>query len=104
MSGVDVRARWEELRSKMYERCPADVRINFHQLVPGRSWILVGKGGRRGWMKFIGHRDTSSIWVSDNIDGASIALLRVYVLGVHTLPELAVQLKMLCDKSGQVHS
>ena len=42
--------------------------------------------------------------MSDDINGASIVLLRVYLLGVHTLPELAVQLKMLCDKSRQVYS
>jgi hypothetical protein len=53
-------------------------------------------------MKFMGHRDTASIRVIDAKDGATVVLFHVYVLGVHTLPEHAVRLKLVCDKSRNV--
>ena len=99
MSGLTAHARLAELSSKLYETRPAGSRVNVHQLVPGRSWVLVGRGGRRWWVKFLEHRDLASIRAIEP-DGSVIVLGRVHVLGVQTLSEQAVLLKVLSDKKG----
>ena len=96
MSGLTAHARLEEFSSKLYETRPAGTRVNLHQLVPGRSWVLVGRGGRRWWVKFLEHRDLSSIQALSP-DGGVIVLGRVHVLRVQTLSEQTVLLK-LSDK------
>lgn len=90
-------ARLIELRSKLYETHPVGMRLNLHQLVPGRSWVLVAREGRRWWVKFLEHRDQISMRVM-NSDGSVIVLGRVHVLGVQTLCEQAVSLKLKSDK------
>ena len=94
---TDMHARLAGLRSKLYETRPTGMRVDLHQLVPGRSWVLVGREGRRWWMKFLEHRDLWSIQAID-VDGAVVVLGRVHVLGVQTLSEQAVLLKLLSDK------
>ena len=94
---VDLHARLAELSSKLYETRSAGTRVNLHQLVPGRSWVLAGRGGRRWWVKFLEHRDLASIRAIES-DGSVIVLGRVHVLGVRTLSEQAVMLKVLSDK------
>ena len=91
-----MHARLAELSSKLYETRPAGTRVSLHQLVPGRSWVLVGRGGRRRWVKFLEHRDLESIRAIDS-GGGVIVLGRVHVLGVQTLSEQAVLLKLLSD-------
>ena len=94
---TDIHARLAELNSKLYETRPAGTRVNLHQLVSGRSWVLVGRGGRRQWVKFLEHRDLASIRAIEP-DGCVIVLGRVHILGVQTLSEQAVLLKLLSDK------
>ena len=94
---TSIHARLAELSTKLYETRPAGTRVNLHQLVPGRSWVLVGRGGRRQWVKFLEHRDLASIRAIEP-DGCVIVLGRVHILGVQTLSEQAVLLKLLSDK------
>ena len=101
MSGLTAHSRLAQLSTKLYETRAAGTRVNLHQLVPGRSWVLVGRGGRRWWVKFLEHRDLASIWAIDS-DGGVIVLGRVHVLGVQTLSEQAVLLKLLSDKKACV--
>ena len=99
MSGLTAHARLAELSSKLYETRPTGTRVNVHELVAGRSWVLVGRGGRRWWVKFLEHRDLASIRAIEP-DGRVIVLGRVHVLGAQTLSEQAVLLKVLSDKKG----
>ena len=96
-----IHARLIELRSKLNETHPAGMRLDLHQLVPGRSWVLVAREGRRWWVKFLEHRDPISIRAIHS-DGSVVVLGRVHVLGVQTLSEQAVPLKLLSDKEGSV--
>ena len=87
-------ARMAALAFNMYEQRAQGPRVDLHQLVPGRSWVLVGRQGRRDWLKFLEHRDTASIRAIDT-NNSVIVLQRLHVLSVWTMAENAVQLRMI---------
>jgi hypothetical protein len=92
---ADARTRLAALATKLYETRPEGVGVNLHQAVPGRTWVLVGRGGKRWWVRFLEHRDVQSIRALDDKD--IIVLGRNHVLRLWTMPSDAVQLKMLTD-------
>lgn len=85
-------ARLKALKEMLYEERASDHCINVHQLVAGRSWVLVGKGGRRTWLKFYDHRDRLSLRVID-VNGNAIVIQRRHVLEIWTLTDDLVKLK-----------
>ena len=87
-------ARMAALAFKVYEQRDQGSRVDLHQLVSGRSWVLVGRQGRRMWLKFLEHRDTASIRAIDT-NNSVIVLQRLHVLSVWTMAENAVQLRMI---------
>jgi hypothetical protein len=88
--------RLAALRAELYTEHPEGGHCRLHQLVAGRSWVRVEKGGTRSWLKFYDHRDRSSLRVYDNATGDICVLQRVHVLDIWTMSENAVQLRMLC--------
>ena len=91
-------ARMAALAFKVYEQRDQGSRVDLHQLVSGRSWVLVGRQGRRMWLKFLEHRDTASIRAIDT-NNSVIVLQRLHVLSVWTMAENAVQLRMISLRS-----
>ena len=81
----DARARLVALASKLYETRPVGVDENLHNMIPGRTWVLVGREGKRWWVKFLAHRDMISICALDNKN--TIVLRHDHILRTWTAPE-----------------
>ena len=97
-----MHARLAQLKALCYEQRAPGVAIDLHRLVPGRSWVLVGRSGQRLWLKFVAHRDCTSIKAIEKGENV-IVLGRVHVLGVWTLDQDAVRMKMLCGAHASCH-
>ena len=80
------RVHLEVLGKKLYEQCPHGEKAELHQLVPYRTWVKVGRGGKRFWLRFLGHRDAISLRAVDETNNV-IVLQRIHVLAVRTMPE-----------------
>ena len=77
--------RIEALRTELFEERKHGVHERVHQLVAGRSWILVGKGGKRFWVVFYEHRDSNSLRAYEQSTGNMLVLQRSHVLDIRTL-------------------
>ena len=80
---ADARARLAALAAKLYETRPDGIELC--TMVPGRTWVLVGRQGKRWWVKYTGYRDELSITA---LDGHKVIVLRhIHVLQTWTMPE-----------------
>ena len=68
-----------------YDRRPVGEKVDLHRLVPGRSWVCLGRGGRRWWTRFAGHRDEISVCVLDG--GRTAVIARAHVLATWTISD-----------------
>ena len=59
---------------------PPFIHARLHRLVPGRSWVLVGKVSGRVWLRFLFHRDQMTLCVEDGNGNGVVAVERLSVL------------------------
>jgi hypothetical protein len=89
------RDRLAALRAELYEERRGGVHPGVYQLVDGQSWVLVGRAGKRWWLKFEAHRDDDSIHAYDPATGNIFVLQRVHVLDVWVYHNSTIHLRML---------
>ena len=61
-----------------FEVRPAFICARLHRLVPGRSWVLVGRATGREWLRFLSHKDRVSVWAEG--DSGDVRVHRKHVL------------------------